>query len=223
MHSLLGQRFDFTPGPVGKLTICLVSAINIGIKKNEVKVMSPEQEAAMWFFSTIAQTLGAIVAVVGMLTVYKLDRIGNTQERIFDEIRDIVRLNEDHFEPELRLSDLIDLGPQTWIDNYNSIYSERSLNDELQELDLENVTKQMENAERSRNTIKDRLIMSLTMNLIVIFLAVTGLRFYEFFLKIPFFYHISLIVLFVCLGLTLYLSFALMDKLKKSERNKKKT
>ncbi len=53
--------------------------------------MTENQEAVMWLYSTISQTLGAIIAVVGMLTVYKLDRIGRTIERIFEGIREIVR------------------------------------------------------------------------------------------------------------------------------------
>ncbi len=34
-------------------------------------------DALYWLFSTIAQTLGAIVGVIGMLTVYKLQLIAN--------------------------------------------------------------------------------------------------------------------------------------------------
>jgi len=41
-------------------------------------------EALYWFFSTIAQTLGAIVGVVGMLTVFKLQNITTYTQQIVD-------------------------------------------------------------------------------------------------------------------------------------------
>ncbi|MBW2622776.1 MAG: hypothetical protein JRD68_07700 [Deltaproteobacteria bacterium] len=53
--------------------------------------MCETQEAVMWLYSTVSQTLGALIAVVGMLTVYKLDRISNGIGRLFEGIRDIVK------------------------------------------------------------------------------------------------------------------------------------
>ena len=41
-------------------------------------------EALYWFFSTIAQTLGAIVGVVGMLTVFKLQNITASMQQLVD-------------------------------------------------------------------------------------------------------------------------------------------
>lgn len=43
-----------------------------------------------WFFSTIAQTLGAIVAVVGMLSIYRL-------QVIYGRIKDLVKDNKERF------------------------------------------------------------------------------------------------------------------------------
>lgn len=190
--------------------------------------MLPEQEAAMWFFSTIAQTLGAIVAVVGMLTVYKLDRIGNTQKRIFDEIRDIVELNQDLFSPELRPAMLLDMGPQSWVNYHRRHFSESGkfydLLDEKQDQDLADITRQLEEAERQRNVIKRWFKISLAFNLCVIFLAVACLRFYNYVLnELPYPQVVFLFILLVCLALTGVLSFTLMGRLKKSECNAKKT
>ena len=76
-------------------------------------------EALMWVYSTIAQTLGAIVAVVGMLTVYKLDRVGNSIERIFNGIREFL---DRHGFGNIR-NQLYTMGPKEWQKNYKTTYS----------------------------------------------------------------------------------------------------
>lgn len=41
-------------------------------------------EDLYWFFSTVAQTLGAIVGVIGMLTVYKLQNVTTSMQQLVD-------------------------------------------------------------------------------------------------------------------------------------------
>lgn len=40
-----------------------------------------------WFFSTLSQVLAALIAVVGMFSVYKLERIQFSCDRHFENLR----------------------------------------------------------------------------------------------------------------------------------------
>jgi len=43
------------------------------------------EQTLYWLFSTVAQTLGAIVGIIGMLTVYRLQNIPNQKRQIMED------------------------------------------------------------------------------------------------------------------------------------------
>lgn len=174
-----------------------------------------------WMYSTIAQTLGAIVAVVGMVTVYKLDRIGNSIGRIFDRIYNFATVGAIDF---ARRGDLLTMGPGKWIFMYREVWPNNPLFQKMTEelkFELKILTNAMEKEEQSRIKIKKTFVFYfLIPNLVTIVGAVGGLTFSDFYLQYKsVIYTITFELFLYCLIATLILSRLLLGYMKKQYQN----
>ncbi len=174
-----------------------------------------------WMYSTIAQTLGAIIAVVGMITVYKLDRIGNSIGRIFDRIYNFATVGAIDF---ARRGDLLTMGPEKWIFNYRELWPNNpKFNEMTKELkfELDTLTNAMEKEEQSRIKIKKTFVFYfLIPNFVTILGAVGGLFFSDFYLHYKCFVYTITFELFIyCLIVTFILSRLLLGYTKKQYQN----
>lgn len=62
-----------------------------------------DTESAYWFLSTISQTLAAIVGLIGMVTVYKLQMIKNSINELMTVSR---KLRDSHYNPPVAVTQI---------------------------------------------------------------------------------------------------------------------
>ncbi|MBW1752741.1 MAG: hypothetical protein JRJ46_06485 [Deltaproteobacteria bacterium] len=162
-----------------------------------------------WLFSTVAQTLGAIIGVVGMLTVYRLQNISNT-------IRDHYHSSEDARNIfGLRFTKNATFFIEQWgkykkanpqiLDktdyNYNEAKDLDIIKDEIKKLMLR------------RAKIKSKFVESLIINLIILFGSIAIIPFSKIMIETNIYYGVVPVVLFVYLPYSFYLIYLLCAEL----------
>ncbi len=120
-------------------------------------------DTMMWIFSTVSQTLGALVAVVGMVSIYKLDRISNSIGKIFEGIR-VAVINGKM--TTIEIEKLYSYGVKAWIEDYPETHEKIKRFNRSSE--IKGLTQEMEKEYKSRRKIIDNFKIFLKTNLIVI-------------------------------------------------------
>jgi len=162
-----------------------------------------------WLFSTIPQTLGAIVGVVGMLTVFDLQNISNT-------IRDHYHSSEQYRKYfNLRFTknamDFIEVWEKYKKDNPKIVDKNQHHYDHVKELD--SIKDAIEELLEQRANIKPKFIDSLIVNLIIIFGSIAIIPFSKIMIETKIYYVVAPVVLFVYLPYSFYLTYLLCAEL----------
>jgi len=122
-----------------------------------------------WLFSTIAQTYGAIVGVIGMLTVYRLQILSNYIKEAMDSTK---KRRESHFAEAAYGQDV-----KEFIEGWNN---RKTSSREFDKNDIKFLTEASDNLRRTLDQIekiKVRGINFLLTHLIIIVLSIVALLF----------------------------------------------
>ncbi|MBW1754372.1 MAG: hypothetical protein JRJ46_15110 [Deltaproteobacteria bacterium] len=162
-----------------------------------------------WLFSTIAQTLGAIVGVVGMLTVFRLQNISNT-------IREYYRSSEDARNIfGLRFTKNATFFIEEWgkYKKANPQILDKTDHDYNEAKDLDIIKDEIKQLMLRRAKIKSKFIESLIVNLIIIFGSIAIIPFSKIMIETNIYYGVVPVALFIYLPYSLYLTYLLCAEL----------
>ena len=120
-----------------------------------------------WLFSTIAQTLGAIVGIIGMLTVYKLQTIANYMKESMEET---VQFRRDFFGMESYSQT-----PDQFVENWPQV--KEGLDDVMTQKRkvLDRLAIDLTRLSAARNQLISRFFLFLIPNLSFVVLSILGL------------------------------------------------
>ena len=122
-----------------------------------------------WLFSTIAQTLAALVGVVGMVIIYKFQTIGNTERSIMNESSNI------------RMSvfgeKAINQNPSTFIKDYSKLKEKGFSSDNPYYESVKNFTERLAKLSINRTTLRITSYTFIISNSFMIFLSIAYIVF----------------------------------------------
>jgi hypothetical protein len=162
-----------------------------------------------WLFSTIAQTLGSIGGVVGMLTLFRAQNISNTIMKYYRSSEDARNIFGLRFTKNATVfiekwGKYKKANPQI-LDktdyNYNEAKDLDIIKDEIKKLMLR------------RAGIKSKFVESLIINLIIIFGSIAVIPFSKIIIETNIYYGVVPVVLFVYLPYSFYLTYLLCAEL----------
>ena len=162
------------------------------------------QETLYWLFSTIAQTLGAVVGIIGMLTIYKFQLISNHVRTLME--------NSDHlrgfFFGEKHVSQTADQFVKQWAKKREP--KEKDPNAEKRKL-LNGFYIPLNEFIIARKKIKSRFLLFLIPNLSFIILSIIGLLFCQQLLIYGIWIiRLVVIAMLFTFGSTIYLCYSLV-------------
>lgn len=127
-----------------------------------------------YFFSTIAQTYGAIVGLIGMLTVYRLHRLEDTISQKYNQVRDDILSSSGKNPDDYKMEELSPL----WEETKQGLVPEREGWNQCHYV-FRSFILFLDDILPTRSFTKDRFIHFLIVNALIIFLSLILLPFCE--------------------------------------------
>lgn len=169
-----------------------------------------------WLFSTIAQTLGAIVGLIGMISVYRLQGLSNSKREIMNRTIDA---RKSHFG-----LDAFKQTPEEFVEDCWKKIEAGEIGDSGHGTTLKVAWYQLTDVFRSRETIILPFRLFLIFNLAIIFLSILALPFCKVLVRLKgLTVSMTAIALAICFLLTMFLSLSLIAQKKVPVQKPNKT
>ena len=140
--------------------------------------MELDKDTLYWLFSTIAQTYGAIVGVIGMLTVYRLQNLSNFIKEAMDNSKD----RRFYYFGEA----IYGQSPQEFIEIWREHKQTHEVRNTGDKNFLDNFSDNLSRGLEQTEKIKMRGIRFLRTHLLIIIFSILALLFSNCFFVLPF-------------------------------------
>ena len=143
-----------------------------------------------WLFSTIAQTLGALVAVIGMLSIFKFQNLASY-------MNELVRRGDTY------LSGGIAQIPESIIKELKKRSNYSDVQDEQHQNVLARLMSELELSLATRKEIRDRFMKFIIPNLVLIVASIIAIPFSSILLPWSYEIVVSIGIFLICISLVL--------------------